>query len=309
DDSLSTAIELYDNPAPAGPGTARSATISVSQMANVAALGASMGSGGSAGAVAAAVAAAQTALLGGGASHLLDGDQLPYSRAAGVMGGNVIIDLSAILPGPPLNQGRLLQLAAAGATGTVFADRQTGADPATADDDSIVASANRTLTTGNADLFLLPGGALPSLGWGGYLIRVSNWSSSATAAAGPSATAAGTTASQAGTLSYWDGTGYTNVDLATSSVSNLTVGVSASFSGCGYTMSAQLNGGGSETAVEYENGDPTKPIRTARSVVNAPAWGTATYSVNCLGIDVANLSVNFSFGRTLAEAHFSVPGA
>jgi hypothetical protein len=307
DDSLATPNGTYHNPGPLGPPLSRSLSLSGVGGAVGGVLSASINAGGSAGAVAAAATEAQSANLGS-AFHTLDNDGLPHARATASRGGDLSAGLSLEVAGIPLGLVRLLTLPSAGSTGTTWVDRDPGASAATADDDSIVAHATRKITSGNAEILGFPVGALPGVGWAGYLLRLNDWSATATAAAGPGATAAGTTATQTGTLSYWNGTGYTVLNLASGVISSLPVSASVNIGVCSLGYSGILNAGGSETLVEHEDGNVALPIVKASAAVTAVS-GTFLLDVQCLGIPAVSVEIDLSLGRTVAESHFSVPGA
>jgi hypothetical protein len=310
DDAISTATLGYHNPAPVGPSA--SSVLDVGGQdgsAEIALFRASLGAGSTAGAVGAANAAGQSALMGGGTSHVIDNDALPYARAAGTTGGAASASLLSTHAGTSLGLGTMLSVPATGSAGSATAERHPGASASTADDDKAVATATRTLTSGNVDLFSFPTGAVPPLLWEGYLVRLTGWSATAAAAAGPAATTGNRSASQSGTLRFWNGLGYTSVNLATGNV-NAAVSASASVLGCGFSVSGQVQGGGTSLpAIEYQNDDTSKPIESAQASVNPPIAGTFAYEVTCLGITLVDVSITVDLGTTMAEAHYAVPDA
>lgn len=307
DDSLATPNGSYHNPSPLGPPVTRSLSLNGLDGVVSGILSASITAGGSAGAVAAAASGGQSANLGS-AFHLLDNDDLPHARATSARGGDLTAGLSIDVAGVPLGLSRLLNLPFGGSSGSAWADRLPGADVSTADDDSISATATRRITSGHAELFSFPLGALPGLGWAGYLLRVSDWSATATAAAGPGATAGGTTAFQTGTLSVWNGSGYTVVNLATGVVSGLGVSATVNVGLCSLGYTGTVSVGGSQTVVEHQDGNSLKPIVKASATVPAVS-GNVAFNVQCLGVTVAAFELDFSLGQTMAETNFSVPGA
>jgi hypothetical protein len=307
DDSLATPNGTYDNPAPLGPPLSRSLSLTGIAGTVSGVLSTSINAGGSAGGVAAAAAEGQSANLGS-AFYALDNDLLPYARATSARAGDLSAGIAFDDAGDPLGHLPLLTLPAAGSTGTTWVDRNPGGNPTTADDDSIVAHATRKITSGNADLFGFPVGAVPGLGWAGYLFRISDWSATATAAAGPGATAAGTTATQTGTLSYWNGGGYTALNLASGVVSSLPISATVNTGECTVGYTGTLSGGGTETLVEHQDGNPALPIIKASATV-APVSGSFLLDVQCLGIPAVALEIDVAIGRAVAETHFSVPGA
>ncbi len=307
DDSLATPNGTYHNPDPLAFPLSGSLSVTGNAGLVGGVLTASLGAGGSGGAVAAAAAGGQSANLGS-AVHLLDTDQLPHARATSARAANVTAGLSLDVGGISLGLAQLLNLPAAGSTGLTWTDRHPGASASTADDDAITASATRKITSGNLDLFSFPVGALPGIGWAGYLVRITDWSATATAAAGPGATAAGTAATQSGTLSFWNGGGYTVANLAAGQISSEPISATVNVGACSLGYTGTISAGGTETVVEYQDGNPANPITKASAVV-APVSGSILLDLQCLGVPAAALQVDFSLGRTVAETHFAVPGA
>lgn len=309
DDAVTTPRGSYDGPPLTGPATAASTSLSGAGGELLSGtVAASVGAGGTAGAAAAAQAAGQAPPMGG----LMDTDGLGHGRMSASQPGMGSATLTLNTDNGNLGTAALLSASASPTGSSGSADRQPGPNTAISDDDSIVGTTTRAL--GTVDLLGLPSSyVVPSTGpmsaWAGYTVRVSGWSATAKATAGPGALAAHTTRSQAGQLSYWNGAGYTTVDLGSNVVISVPLSVTVVVSGCTVEVNGTLKAGGGTTAVEHEGGGSIGPVSRAASVVNAPAVGSFGYKVTCDTDIVANLTIDVDLGRTLAESRYARPGA
>jgi hypothetical protein len=302
DDSLATATSEYDGPTTVGPDAGGSLTLTGSTGDGQSALALSLGGGATAGAVGAAVAAGQTPPMGGGP---VDDDDLGYSRASAGQGQAALVTLTITHDDDALGAANILSAGAPGAATLTTADRDPGPDATGPTDDEILATAEHQL--GTVDLFGMPSGANPGVGWAGYLIRLSGWSASSTAGAGPGAVDSGTEPTQSGTISYWNGDGYTSVDLGAGAV-DADVSATATVLGCTFTVSGRLQAGGTSESIEHEGGVSTNPIVRAQAIVESPARGAFSYQVTCDGDSFADLTLDLDLGRTVAETRYAVPG-
>jgi len=160
-------------------------------------------------------------------------------------------------------------------------------------------------------------GGLPDLvpapaGWLGYLLQLSSYRDTGQTTAGTSA-AAPTATINSGTISYWNGTGYTSVNLVT------TPGYSLSNVELDHTTSV----GASTVRVRIESQDPlamgsvpatslsttgcnlmTFPSckTTAEATVGSPLSGSLTYQVWVDGVQVVDLVIEVALGTLISRS-------
>jgi hypothetical protein len=303
DDSVSTALGSYDAPPGAGPSGAGLGTIDgESSPLDTATLELTVPSGSTAGTAAAAVGGGQVPPMGGGA---IDSDLLGYGRAASDQGGTALATVRVRSTTGHDATTTLLSVASSAQRDTATVDRDGGTNPHVSDDDEVMATVGRTL--GSVELFTLPSGALPGPAWTGSLARLTGWTASASANAGPNPSGA-EAAVQTGTLTYWNGTGYTSVDLASGSLDTDVTAI-AVVAGCTHEIQGHLQGGGRETTHENVGGVSTAPVSRSRGLVRSPLLGNFTYKVTCGALVLVDVTVDVDLGTTLAEARFAVPGA
>jgi type II secretory pathway pseudopilin PulG len=153
----------------------------------------------------------------------------------------------------------------------------------------------------------LPENVSAPTGWAGYLVQLASYqdtvvSTAGTSAAAPSATING------GTLSYWNGTGYTSVALATTpayALSNLVVDRSTTVSG--HTVEVKVATDSlSMEQVPTTSTTPTGSGSITRTETNAsigsPILGTFTYEVWVDGGQVVDLEIDVSLGTLSSKS-------
>jgi hypothetical protein len=144
--------------------------------------------------------------------------------------------------------------------------------------------------------------------WAGYFLQLSSYHDTMVSTAGTSATAPTATV-DAGTLSYWNGTGYTSVNLATTpaySLSGLvldhtaTVGVDVVRVRIGSSGSIAMQSIPTATSTPSGGGSIVRNI--AEATVGSPVFGTFDYEIWVDGVQVVDLTINVSLGTARAKS-------
>lgn len=200
-----------------------------------------------------------------------------------------------------LGDATIVSVAAPSVAMTTFANRVA----VSGQNGNVQDTANRTYGTiqigGLPDLMTAPAG------YAGYLVRLSSYHDTVVSTAGSSAAAPSATIST-GTLSYWNGTGYSSVNLATTpsyTLKNLLLDYTSSISGHGVevrifadtvameqvpTSSSTPSGSGSITRTETE------------ASVGSPMLGSFTYQVWVDGTSVVDLTIDVSLGTLVSKS-------
>jgi type II secretory pathway pseudopilin PulG len=149
--------------------------------------------------------------------------------------------------------------------------------------------------------------------WAGYFLRLSGYHDTVVSTAGTSA-AAPTATVNAGTLSYWNGTGYTSVNLATTpaySLSGLVVDHTATVGLSTVRVRIGSNGTIAMQAVPTTTSTPSGSgsilRNTAQSTVGSPVFGTLDYEVWVNGALVIDLTINVALGTSTAKSIYQPP--
>src|SRR5262245_40889033 len=144
-------------------------------------------------------------------------------------------------------------------------------------------------------------------GWLGYLVQLSSYQDTVASTAGTSAAAPSATIT-AGSLSYWNGTGYTTVNLTTTpayALSNLLLDRSTSVGGHAVEVKIATD----SLAMEQVPSTSTTPTGSGsitrtetKATIGSPILGTITYQVWVDGSQVVDLSVDVSLGTLSSKS-------
>ena len=144
-------------------------------------------------------------------------------------------------------------------------------------------------------------------GWAGYLVQLSSYQDTVVTTAGTSA-AAPTATINGGSLAYWNGSGYTTVNLTTTpayALSNLLLDRSTSISG--HTVEVKI--AADSLAMEQVPTTSTTPTGSGsitrtetKATIGSPIIGTFTYQVWVDGSQVVNLTVDVSLGTLSSKS-------
>jgi type II secretory pathway pseudopilin PulG len=154
----------------------------------------------------------------------------------------------------------------------------------------------------------LPANVTGPANWAGYFLQLSSYHDTVVSTAGTSA-AAPTATVNAGTLSYWNGTGYTSVNLATTpaySLSGLvmdrstTVGANAVRVRIGSSGTISMQTVPTATSTPTGSGSILRNI--AQATVGSPVFGTFDYEVWVNGVQVVDLTINLSLGTATSKS-------
>ena len=253
----------------------------------------------SAGGVVTTSAAGQVSTVGGGGN--LPNDLLPYARGASAMGNQVSV-LTVTLPSAEVvNLVRVTGTTTV--TNTAIAERDAGANTAILDDDTVTATATRTVPT--IDILDLPAAMKPA-GWAspGRFARVTGGLLTVKATSGPSGNTPAPTANFIGNLAYWNATVITTRNYA-AAPATIPVAYTRTVGACTITIGGSMVAGGTATTSTGTSG-ATSISATAETT--SPLSGTLTYLYVCSGVTQVNLTVQVDLGRTYAEARYAEPG-
>jgi type II secretory pathway pseudopilin PulG len=157
-------------------------------------------------------------------------------------------------------------------------------------------------------------GGLPDLvpapaGWTGYFLTLSGYRDTVVATAGTSA-AAPTATINAGTLSYWNGTGYTSVNLATTpgySLSGLELNHTALVGVVPVPVTIRI-ASVDTIAMETQPAVTSTPSgagsilrNEAQASIGSPVYGELDYEVWVAGIQVVDLVIDIALGTVTSK--------
>jgi type II secretory pathway pseudopilin PulG len=156
-------------------------------------------------------------------------------------------------------------------------------------------------------------GGLPDLmaapaGWTGYFLTLSGYGDRVVSTAGTSA-AAPTATISAGTLSYWNGTGYTSVNLATTpgySLSGLQINHNAMVGAVPVTVRIASVG---TIAMETQPAVTSTPSGSGsilrnqtQASIGSPVYGELDYEVWVAGVQVVDLVIDIALGTVTSKS-------
>jgi hypothetical protein len=216
---------------------------------------------------------------------------------------------------PTVGAVTFVQMAAPATATTTISNR----DAISSQDGKITETVTRTI--GQLDIGGLPAGInpLPS-GWNGYFVSLTNYSDTVTAIAGSTAGDPVATITS-GTLSYWNGAGYTSVNLATTPTysipSSWTASTSQSFSGnkkIQVSMSTTGIAMGSQpTKTSSPSGSGSILRNDVTSSIGSPMAGQFTYSIAAGSGNnpptVATFTITLDLGAISARAVYQAAPA
>jgi len=203
-----------------------------------------------------------------------------------------------------LGDATIASIANPSTASTAFTDRRL----VSGQDGNIQETAKRALGTvsigGLPDLMTAPAG------WTGYFLQLTGYRDTAQSTAGTSAATPSATI-DAGSLAYWNGTGYTTVDLTTTpaySLSGLlldhTAAVGTSSVEVKITAPAVSMGSVPATTVSTTGCSASYPTckTDAQATVGSPISGTLTYEVWVDAVKVVDLTIDLSLGTSTAKS-------
>ena len=206
-----------------------------------------------------------------------------------------------------LGETTLASVAAASAPTTVFTDRELVSD----EDGYIENSASRSL--GTVSIGGLPEFVPPPTGWGASFVELTGYTDAVTTAAGTSAV--DPTTSIAGVLSYWNGAGYSTIDLADTpeyTLSNLELVHQADVADANSVLHQiqiriatvdTISMGSVPTTSESSEGCPAGGCTSeARATVGSPIIGSFTYELWIDGAQVVDTEIHVSLGSLSSKS-------
>ncbi len=179
---------------------------------------------------------------------------------------------------------------------------------ATSGDGCADGRANRSI--GTLSLGALPSTLSAPAGWGGYLVRLSNYADTVTAESGIGAeTPSVAFGSTAPTISYWNGSGYTTLTLTTGSSAAIPASaVDRTWTVAGTAVRVQLipsltTGGTSTTDSAASSGTAT---RTSASATAASPISGSIHLIATSGTDtIADLTISIDLGSSTANTSYT----
>jgi hypothetical protein len=159
----------------------------------------------------------------------------------------------------------------------------------------------------------LPANVPAPVNWAGYFLQLSSYRDTVVSTAGTSA-AAPTATVGAGTLSYWNGTGYTGVNLATTpgySLSGLVVDHSTTVGAS--TVRVRIASSGTismqtiPTVTSTPSGGGSIVRNIAQATVGSPVFGTFDYEIWVDGAQVVDLTINVALGTATSKSIYQPP--
>jgi prepilin-type N-terminal cleavage/methylation domain-containing protein len=197
-----------------------------------------------------------------------------------------------------------------GAYSWAFADREAVTGQAGNIEDTVDRQIGRVNIGG------LPANMPQPNGWDQAFIVLTGYHDHVFAVAGTSA-AAPTASITAGTLKYWNGNGYTTIDLTAAgangygySLSSYDVTVTANVNNQPVSVRMRLDTGSTlamasvPTTVSTPSGSGTIPRNTVTSTVGSPIFGTLRYTISIGGNAVADLSIAVNLGTITAKSSY-----
>ncbi len=218
---------------------------------------------------------------------------------------------------PALGLATLARVSAPGSGSTALANRQA----ATGQDGTIQQTVTRY--TGALKVGGLPANLTAPAGWTGFFFSLTGYNDTVVATTGSSASAP-TATINGGTISYWNGTGYTTINLATTpgySLSGWSQSVSGSLGSPPKTVTATLSNSSTATCPTGTSATPvtmsSQPATTAtpsgagsiqrtsaQATVGSPVSGTFCYLVKIQNSVVVNLAISVDLGTSTAKATY-----
>jgi len=233
-------------------------------------------------------------------------DGLPCANSSMKQGTNASPNMAAVLTlnGTSANLGAatIASIARAPSNGVAYVNRDVPSG------DGLVHAAT-TRSLGTITIGGLPANVTAPAGWGGYLVRVTNFSDSVSADSGLNAPAPSVTRS--GTISYWNGTGYSTMLVPTGAAVSIPVAAVH----ISYTQSPPngpnvsldivptLTTGG--TGITDPAGCQAACNRTKASAQSSsPVVGDVTYTASYSGAQLCDLNLHVDLGQILAKTNY-----
>jgi hypothetical protein len=209
----------------------------------------------------------------------------------------------------------LASIAAPSTNTTAFTNRML----VSGQDGNIQETATRSFGT----IFIggLPDGVTAPAGWLGYMLQLASYRDTVVSTAGTSA-AAPTATINSGTISYWNGAGYSTVDLTTTpgySLSGLLLDHSVLLSG--HTVRVEI-ASDPDAPIQMASVPTTSSSTTgcnlttyptcktqAQATVGSPVFGALTYRVSVDGIQVVDLRIEVALGALTSKSIYGPPPA
>jgi hypothetical protein len=154
----------------------------------------------------------------------------------------------------------------------------------------------------------LPESVIVPIGWTGYFVQLTGYQDTVVSTAGTSA-AVPTATINAGTLSYWNGLGYTSVNLTTTptySLSGLLLDHTTLTSDL-HTVRIKIATDSLEmesvpTVTSTPSGSGSILRNETRATVGSPMVGTFTYEMWLDGSQVVNFEIDVSMGTLTSKS-------
>jgi len=145
-------------------------------------------------------------------------------------------------------------------------------------------------------------------GWAGYWVRVTGYQATAQSEAGTNSTAP-TRSISAGQVQYWNGTGYSSVNITTAGASlTIPAFTYAKTNGGGdlitVQMTASLTIGASPATTQTFLTGSTTTRTLARAILGSPLSGTITYKLLRNGSTRASLTLSVNLGTVTAQTAY-----
>jgi hypothetical protein len=173
---------------------------------------------------------------------------------------------------------------------------------------------------GRVNIGGLPANLTAPSGWDQAFIVLTGYHDGVFAAGGTSAATTTATISS-GTLKYWNGAGYTSINLANSGASGYNYAIAS------YDQSVTGTVGGKTVVVRTQlaTGSPFKMgsvpttattscgagpcVSSATATIGSPVYGTFTYTVTVNGSTVASLSLSVDLGTITSKSTYQAAAA
>jgi len=154
----------------------------------------------------------------------------------------------------------------------------------------------------------IPSSITAPAGWAGYWVRVTGYQATAQSEAGTNSTAP-TRSISAGQVQYWNGTGYSSVNITTAGASlTIPAFTYAKTNGGGdlitVQMTASLTIGASPATTQTFLTGSTTTRTLARAILGSPLSGTITYNLLRNGSTRASLTLSVNLGTVTAQTAY-----
>jgi Tfp pilus assembly protein PilV len=237
---------------------------------------------------------------------------LPCGSARATQSGTTSIATRLFSDGDNLGSATLASLAAPASPVKLLTMRATSSGAAycvaTSGDGCVDARTTRTL--GTLSLGAFPGSLSTPTGWSGYLVRLSSYSDTVTAESGISAAAPSVAfGSTAPTISYWNGSGYSTLTMATGSaviIPAATVDRTSTVDGRAVRIQmipSLTTGGTSTTDSASSSGTATRTAASGNAA--SPIIGTIRFVVTSDADTVADLTLTIDLGASVANTSYT----